>query len=255
MVPADATSADEPESPGEKTRVLIVEDEPQLLMLMQLELEGAGFATSAAVDGNEALEAMRSDLPDLTLLDLMMPYLDGWAVLEEIRGWERKPPVIVTSAIGLHTERQRAYGMGADGYVVKPFPIEDLLDLIRSVLGLDPPTSELPSVSGPDVWGNATEGYHVQVGQAPEAGVWQVRFEEGSWDLANDRFATSPCWLARSPENEERAMTAVPQEGVRALEAWLAELMNADAAAAVIAYCSPSQDRLGRIVPRRHLVV
>jgi CheY-like chemotaxis protein len=240
----------------EKPHILIVEDEPQLLLLMRLELEGVGFTTSLAADGNEALEAMRSAMPDLVLLDLMMPFLDGWGVLEELRQWTHKPPVIVTSAIGLHSQRQRADGMGAQGYLVKPFPIEELLDLIRSILGPSAAgVGELPSVDSVDVWGDATRGYHARMADGPRAGVWQVRFQEGSWNLAAQRFDAPPCWIARSPSNEDRVFSADPPEGVPALEAWLTELMSADAAAAIIMYCAPSQDRLGRIIPRRHLVV
>jgi CheY-like chemotaxis protein len=237
-----------------KTHVLIVEDEPQLLMLMQLELEGAGFSTSLAADGNEAIEAMRSSLPDVVLLDLMMPFLDGWGVLEELRSWSSRPPVVVTSAIGLHSQRQRALGMGAAGYLVKPFPIEQLLDLMREVLGLAATSAQLPPLVGPDVWGDAGSGYYVRV-DGDEADVWHVRWENGAWDFANKQFVTPPRWVVRSPSGEETAMTGVPQAGVRALEDWLSDVMTPQAAAAVVAYCAPSQDRLGQIVPRRHLAV
>lgn len=249
--------ADAPGRPGpadDKPRVLIVEDEPQLLMLMQLNLEGAGFDTALAADGNEALESMRSAMPDIVLLDLMMPYLDGWAVLEEIRQWEYYPPVVVTSAVSLHAQRQRALGMGAAGYLVKPFPIEDLLDLMRSLLGLAVPEDELPSLENPDVWGDADGGFHVRVGEGPKAGLWSVQFRSGAYDFA-DGFRVEPCWVVVSPDGEEQTMSAIADQGVRGLEEWLCEMMDEQAATALIAYCVPSQDRLGQIIPRRHLVV
>jgi two-component system, cell cycle response regulator DivK len=248
------------DSPGrhgpadDKPTVLIVEDEPQLLMLMQLNLEGAGFDTALAADGNQALEAMRASMPDIVLLDLMMPYLDGWAVMEEIRQWEYAPPVVVTSAVSLHAQRQRAFGMGAAGYLVKPFPIEDLLDLMRSLLGLAIPEEELPSLEGPDVWGDADGGFHVRVGNGPKAGLWNVLFRSGTYDFA-DGFRVEPCWVVISPEGDEQTMSAIADQGVRGLEEWLAEMLDQQAAAALIAYCVPSQDRLGQVVPRRHLVV
>jgi CheY-like chemotaxis protein len=244
-------------SPGSapKTHVLIVEDEPQLLMLMQLELDGAGFSTSLAADGNEALEAMRFSVPDLVLLDLMMPFLDGWGVLEEMRGWTSRPSVIVTSAIGLHAQRQRALGMGAAGYLVKPFPIEELLDLIRDVLGLSTSPSELPVLAEPEAWGDAGSGYFVRVADGPQAGVWRVCCRPGQWDFSANRFAAEPRWVVRSPDGAEVEMTGAPQAGVRALEEWLAGVISPAAAGALVAYCAPSQDRLGQIVPRRHLAV
>ena len=248
------------DSPGrqwpadDKPTVLIVEDEPQLLMLMQLNLEGAGFDTALAADGNQALESMRSSMPDIVLLDLMMPYLDGWAVLEEIRQWEYSPPVVVTSAVSLHAQRQRAFGMGAAGYLVKPFPIEDLLDLMRSLLGMAVPEEELPALEGPDVWGDADGGFHVRVGDGPKAGLWSVIFRSGTYDFL-DGFRVEPCWVVVSPEGDEQTMSAIADQGVRGLEEWLARTLDPQAAAALIAYCVPSQDRLGQVVPRRHLVV
>jgi CheY-like chemotaxis protein len=244
-------------SPGSapKTHVLIVEDEPQLLMLMQLELDGAGFSTSLAADGNEALEAMRLSLPDLVLLDLMMPFLDGWGVLEELRGWSTRPPVIVTSAIGLHAQRQRALGMGAAGYLVKPFPIDELLDMIRDVLGLSTSPEDLPLLAEPEAWGDAGSGYYVRVVDGPRTGVWRVCCETGQWDFEANGFVAEPRWVVRAPDGVEEEMSGVPQEGVRALEEWLGGVISPGAAGALVAYCAPSQDRLGQIVPRRHLAV
>ena len=117
-----------------KTHILVVEDEPQLQAFMRWQLEAAGFATSAAADGYEALEIIEAGKPDLVLLDLMMPYMDGWAVLEELRQWSAMPPVIVTSALGLNAQRQRALGSGASGYLVKPFLPEQLVGEIERIL-------------------------------------------------------------------------------------------------------------------------
>ena len=145
--------------------------------------------------------------------------------------------------------------MGAAGYLVKPFPVEDLFDLIRSVLGLPAPPTRLPTIDGLDVWGDAEQGYFVRTDAGAQAGVWHVRAQAGAWDFASNRFRVAPLWIVRSPKGDERDMTAVPQEGVRALEMWMAEMMGTEAAAAIIAYCAPSQDRFGQIVPRRHLIV
>jgi hypothetical protein len=104
------------------------------------------------------------------------------------------------------------------------------------------------------VWGDAGSGYYVRVDGA-EPGAWHVRWENGAWDFAAKRFETPPRWVVRSPVGNEIAMSGVPQAGVRALEDWLADVMTPQAAAALVAYCAPSQDRLGQIVPRRHLAV
>jgi CheY-like chemotaxis protein len=234
--------------------ILVVEDEPQLLMLTQLQLQAAGFATARAADGNEALRAMELGMPDLVLLDLMMPFLDGWAVMEEVQQWERRPPIVVTSALGLNAQRQRAMGMGASGFLVKPYPVERLFEEIRKALG-DGADPKLPTLGAPDVWGDATNGYHVRVESGPAAGVWQITFEEGAWDQSTGGFEVPPRWVLRGPNGDRHAMDAVPQQGVRALEDWMARITTPETAVAFLAYCAPSQDRLGQVVPRRHLAV
>jgi DNA-binding response OmpR family regulator len=95
-------------------------------------LRSEGYEVRDAADGAGALAQALDAEPDVVLLDLMMPYRDGWSVLEEIRQWPDRPPVIVTSAISLHAQRQRALDMGAAAYLVKPFSIGQLLDLIQS---------------------------------------------------------------------------------------------------------------------------
>jgi DNA-binding response OmpR family regulator len=135
------------QTPGQSLHVLVVDDEPQLLRLMEIELGAAGFDVTVAADGNEALASMQARMPDVVLLDLMMPYRDGWSVLEEIRQWRTRPRVIVASAIGLHSQRQRAVDMGAAGYLVKPFSIDKMLDLVRSALGSEPTRGPGPSDS------------------------------------------------------------------------------------------------------------
>jgi DNA-binding response OmpR family regulator len=132
-VDSSSATPDEAVEAG-KTHVLVVEDEPQLQAFMRWQLEDAGFATSGAADGYEALKLIEATKPDLVLLDLMMPYMDGWAVLEELRQWPTMPPVIITSALGLNAQRQRAWGMGASGYLVKPFLVEQLVEEIERIL-------------------------------------------------------------------------------------------------------------------------
>jgi CheY-like chemotaxis protein len=250
----DVVAPDPHQSRGRsKPHVLIVEDEPQLLVLMQLELERAGFRTSVAGDGDAAVRRMRAEQPDVLLLDLILPVHDGWSVLADLQSWEVGPPVIVTSALGSPQDRQRALAMGAAAYLVKPFEMEGLLDLAHRLL--EAPDARLPLLGMTDVWGDAAHGYFVRVADGPKEGVWQLSMAQGSWNFAEQRFDRPPLWIIRSPGGEQRSMMAAPIGGVRALEEWIAEQIGPEAASEFLAYSAPSQDRLGQIVPRRHLVV
>lgn len=116
------------------TRVLIVDDEPDILLMVRVNLEGEGFETVLAADGETALERIRSDRPDVVLLDVMMPVLDGWGVLEGMRDLPHPPATIVVSAKASPGDLARAYQLGAAGYVTKPFSIDALINTIRTVL-------------------------------------------------------------------------------------------------------------------------
>lgn len=117
-----------------RPRVLIVEDEPDMLMLLRINLEQAGFDASLAADGATAMRRIAAERPDVVLLDLMLPVLDGWAVLADLGTRELAPPVIVCSAKGSPRDLARAYELGAVEYITKPFDMEDVLDTVRDVL-------------------------------------------------------------------------------------------------------------------------
>jgi len=117
-----------------RPRVLIVEDEPDMLLLLRINLEQAGFEASLAADGATAMRRIASERPDIVLLDLMLPVLDGWAVLADLGSRELAPPVVVCSAKGSPRDLARAFELGAAEYVTKPFDMEDVLDTVRSVL-------------------------------------------------------------------------------------------------------------------------
>ena len=116
------------------TRILIVDDEPDILLMMRVNLEGEGFETVLAADGETALARIAADHPALVLLDVMMPVLDGWGVLESLRSLPDPPAVIVVSAKAAPGDLARAYELGAADYVTKPFSIDALLETIRQVL-------------------------------------------------------------------------------------------------------------------------
>lgn len=117
-----------------KQRVLIVDDEPDVLLTLRVILEASGFEPSLAADGETALRRIDVEHPDVVLLDIMMPVLDGWFVLAELAGRPKRPRVIVCSAKSADVDKVRARDLGADAYVVKPWDPENLIATIRSVL-------------------------------------------------------------------------------------------------------------------------
>ena len=116
-------------------RVLVVDDEPQVAWMLQYSLEAEGYQTYAACDGRTALDELRRLHPDLMLLDIMMPVMDGWSVLEAIKAlpeWER-PRVVVVSARSSLRDRAKAAELGADAFLSKPFDLDDLLAIVHDL--------------------------------------------------------------------------------------------------------------------------
>lgn len=126
-----------------KKRILCIEDHPEMIELIQLILERQGFEVEGAVGGREGLEAVAQNPPDLVLLDLMMPEVDGWEVFRQMRADEvlKKVPVIAVTAkaqkidqvLGLHIA-------GVDDYIAKPFSPKELIDSVERILN---PSSDL----------------------------------------------------------------------------------------------------------------
>jgi len=124
----------------EKKRVLCIEDDPEMIDLIKLILERKGFEVLEAVGGEEGLEVSRREMPDLILLDLMMPEVDGWEVFRQMRADEQLKdiPVIVVTAkaqsidkvLGLHIAK-------VDDYVTKPFGPQELLKSVNKVLAME----------------------------------------------------------------------------------------------------------------------
>ena len=114
-------------------KVLIVEDENNIAELLHLYLEKEGFDTTVARDGGKAVELFRSFEPDLILLDIMLPVMDGWSVLKKIRA-ESKTPIIMLTAKGEVEDKVTGLEQGADDYVVKPFEMKEVLARIHAVL-------------------------------------------------------------------------------------------------------------------------
>ena len=113
--------------------VLIVEDDSNIRELLQLYLEKDGYAVTLASDGGQGLEKFHAIKPDLVLLDVMMPVMDGWAVCRAIRA-EGNTPVIMLTAKGETDDKVTGLKAGADDYVTKPFEMKELLARIEAVL-------------------------------------------------------------------------------------------------------------------------
>ena len=113
--------------------VLIVEDDKNIQELLQMYLEKEGYAVTVAGDGGQGLTKFRSIKPDLVLLDVMMPVMDGWAVCKTIRA-ESDTPVIMLTAKGELDDKVAGLKSGADDYITKPFEMKEVLARIEAVL-------------------------------------------------------------------------------------------------------------------------
>ena len=120
--------------PPQHRSVLAVDDDPDLLLLLRSTVEGDGYRAILASDGVMALERIAQESPDVICLDLMMPVMDGWGVLQELHAQTDSPPVIVLSAKTAEEDIVRAFELGASAYVFKPFDPGRLVDTIRSIL-------------------------------------------------------------------------------------------------------------------------
>ncbi|MGA2483956.1 MAG: response regulator transcription factor [Candidatus Acidiferrales bacterium] len=114
-------------------KILVVDDEPQIRRVLRAALGGRGYVIFEARDGEQALEMLRKDVPDLVLLDINMPGLNGLEVCREIRA-ALDVPILMLSVRNTEKDKVRALDAGADDYVVKPFGMEELLARIRAAL-------------------------------------------------------------------------------------------------------------------------
>jgi len=117
-------------------KILVVDDEPNIALSLEFLMKKAGFAVEVARDGREALERLERDPPDLVLLDVMIPEIDGFELCERIRSrpeW-RHIKVVMLTARGQESERSRGLALGADAYVTKPFSTRDLVERIKAML-------------------------------------------------------------------------------------------------------------------------
>jgi two-component system, OmpR family, KDP operon response regulator KdpE len=126
-------------------RILVVEDDRALRTVLVGALQSGGFEVEQAADGSAGVQALKAKTFDIVLLDIGLPFVDGWHVLSTLEG-RRVPSVIVISARGDQADKVRALDMGADDYLAKPFGSDELLARIRAVLRRAQPPTQQPLV-------------------------------------------------------------------------------------------------------------
>lgn len=117
-------------------KVLVVDDEPNIVLSLEFLMEQAGFEVATAEDGEQALAQVRDDQPDLLLLDISLPGISGFDVLERLRSEEAtaRLPIIMLTAHGRDVEREKGMALGADDYITKPFSTQALVEKVKTLL-------------------------------------------------------------------------------------------------------------------------
>lgn len=117
-------------------QVLVVDDEPNILLSLEFLMQQAGFDVTTAADGESALDHIGVALPDLLLLDISLPGISGFDVLEQLRAAAatRRLPVIMLTAHGREVEREKGMALGANDYVTKPFSTQALIEKVKALL-------------------------------------------------------------------------------------------------------------------------
>jgi two-component system KDP operon response regulator KdpE len=131
-------------------RILIADDDPQLVRALRITLAAHGYDVVAAADGAAAIALAAQTHPDIVLLDLGMPRMDGVQVIQALRGWTTVPIIVVSGRTG-SADKVEALDAGADDYVTKPFQIDELLARLRALTRRTAPSAEEPVVRFGDV--------------------------------------------------------------------------------------------------------
>jgi two-component system, OmpR family, alkaline phosphatase synthesis response regulator PhoP len=129
---------------NERRRVLVVDDEPDVLLLCRVNLEFEGYDVVEASDGEQAMERLREQRFDVVLLDVMMPKMDGWQVLEAVKADDelKEIPVVMLTAKVQDQDQIRGWSQGAADYITKPFSPLALSQVLQDVLATDPEEEE-----------------------------------------------------------------------------------------------------------------
>jgi two-component system KDP operon response regulator KdpE len=132
------------------TRILIADDDPQIVRALRITLTAKGYDVVTAADGAQAVAAAIDHHPDIVLLDLGMPRMDGMDVIHGLRGWSEAPILVVSGRSGA-MDKVDALDAGADDYITKPFSVDELLARIRALTRRAPQADPAPIVSFGDV--------------------------------------------------------------------------------------------------------
>ena len=131
------------------TRVLVIDDEPSILRALRINLTARNYEVSTASDGASGLAAVSRERPDVLILDLGLPDMDGTDVIHGVRGWS-STPIIVLSVWDQEQQKVAALDAGADDYVTKPFGMDELLARLRAAVRRSAPAPDEPVVTTPD---------------------------------------------------------------------------------------------------------
>jgi len=122
--------------------VLVVEDEADIRQLLRTQLERAGYTVSEATEGQDGVRKYHQTLPDIVILDVGLPNLDGWQVLERIRNMSEEVPVLMLTALGTERDKVRGLNAGADDYLTKPFTSGELVARLQALTRRRPSRSD-----------------------------------------------------------------------------------------------------------------
>jgi two-component system KDP operon response regulator KdpE len=158
------------------TRVLVVDDEPSILRALKINLTARNYEVSTAADGASGLAAVARDHPDVLILDLGLPDMDGTDLIRGIRGWT-STPIIVLSVWGQESQKVAALDAGADDYVTKPFGMDELLARLRAAVRRASPAPDEPIVT--------TDDFTVDLAakRVKRSGNGDVRLTPTEWQL------------------------------------------------------------------------
>jgi two-component system, OmpR family, KDP operon response regulator KdpE len=157
------------------TRVLVIDDEAPILRALRINLTARKFEVSTASDGASGLAAMARDRPDVLILDLGLPDMDGTDVIRGVRGWT-STPIIVLSAWGQESKKVAALDAGADDYVTKPFGMDELLARLRAAVRRASPAPDEPVVATDDFTVDLADKRVTRAGQ-------DIRLTPTEWQL------------------------------------------------------------------------
>jgi two-component system phosphate regulon response regulator PhoB len=178
-------------------RILVVEDEPDIAALVAYQLAHAGFGVRTASTGSEALRALEMDPPDLMVLDLLLPEVSGFDILQTVRDKEEtsRLPVVVLTARGEEGDRIRGFELGADDYVSKPFSPRELVLRVEAVLRR--------SGGGPN--GRAVRGQRLRAGAVTvDVEAQRVTVDDREVKLSRKEFRLLTCLMRRRGRTQSR---------------------------------------------------